>query len=197
MRTEPLIPHPVSNGPFPASREWAFSFLSQKGHVLNASVGLVKTEYAEFDVELRLESGRLLGPLTIAFERYGKLNAARDNVILVFHALTGSQHAAGECTAVPEVGELWTDELHTGWWEGYIGPGRGIDTDRYAVLCVNYLGGCYGSTGPASPAPGTGRPYGSAFPRLAFADIVVLWKNFFHSTQNTADLANKFLSKIK
>ncbi|MBT8217738.1 MAG: homoserine O-acetyltransferase, partial [Acidimicrobiia bacterium] len=92
--------------------------------------------------------------------------------ILVFHALTGSQHAAGLTESVAGVGERWTDECRTGWWDGFVGPGKALDTDRFAVLCVNYLGGCYGSTGPVSINPATGAPYGSAFPWISVGDIV-------------------------
>lgn len=116
--------------------------------------------------------GKTIPEVTLAYEMYGELNEARDNVILVFHALTGSQHAAGFNPAVPGVGARWTEEMQVGWWDGFIGPGRALDTDRYAVVCVNYLGGCYGSTGPASIDPRTGRPYGSAFPSLTVTDIV-------------------------
>ena len=116
--------------------------------------------------------GKTIPDVTLAYEMYGKLNEARDNVILVFHALTGSQHAAGFNPSVPGVGARWTEEMQVGWWDGFIGPGRALDTDKYAVVCVNYLGGCYGSTGPSSPNPRTGRPYGSAFPSLTVTDIV-------------------------
>ncbi len=117
-------------------------------------------------------SGRTIEQVTLAYEMYGELNEQRDNVILVFHALTGSQHAAGFTPSVPGVGDLWSEEMQVGWWDGFIGPGRALDTDRYAVVCVNYLGGCYGSTGPASTNPATGRPYGSDFPALTITDIV-------------------------
>jgi homoserine O-acetyltransferase len=119
-----------------------------------------------------LQSGEALAPAVLAYEAYGQLNEARDNAILVFHALSGSQHAAGYNPAVPGVGGRWTEEVHVGWWDEFIGPGRGLDTDQFCVLCVNYLGGCYGSTGPLSPDPRTGRPYGPRFPQLTIADIV-------------------------
>ncbi|MDH3248840.1 MAG: alpha/beta fold hydrolase, partial [Acidimicrobiia bacterium] len=136
------------------------------------SIGQTQTRIHRLDDAFVTQGGDVLGEVDLAYELYGEINERRDNVILVFHALTGSQHAAGECTAVPEVGDLWTEELHAGWWDGYIGPGRGIDTDRYAVLCVNYLGGCYGSTGPSSIDPSTGSPYGASFPTLTLTDIV-------------------------
>ena len=121
---------------------------------------------------IKLRSGEQLSEVTLAYEMYGELNADRDNAILVFHALTGSQHAAGFNPSVPGVGALWTDECQSGWWDEFIGPGRALDTDRFAVICVNYLGGCYGSTGPSSLNPDTDEPYGSSFPEVSFCDIV-------------------------
>jgi len=116
--------------------------------------------------------GASLPTFTLAYEMYGAPNEARDNVILVFHALTGSQHAAGFCASVPGLRVEWTPDCQQGWWDGFIGPGAALDTHRFCVLCVNYLGGCYGSTGPGSTNPETGKPFGSAFPRIAVADIV-------------------------
>ena len=115
--------------------------------------------------------GRLQG-FTLAYEQYGELNEAKDNVILVFHALTGSQHAAGFTEGVDGVGDRWTEECQAGWWDGFIGPGKALDTDRFAVICVNYLGGCYGSTGPSSVDPATGEPYGGSFPSVSIDNIV-------------------------
>jgi homoserine O-acetyltransferase len=100
------------------------------------------------------------------------MNAARSNVILLFHAMTGSQHAAGVNRLVPGVGERWTEEMQEGWWDEFIGPGKALDTRRFCVLCVNYVGGCYGSTGPASINPDTGEEWGPAFPVLRISDIV-------------------------
>ena len=131
-----------------------------------------ETRFATLDGPFTTLSGRKIPEVTLAYEMYGELNETRDNVILVFHALTGSQHAAGFTPAVPGVGDKWTEEMQVGWWEGFIGPGRALDTDRFAVMCVNYLAGCYGSTGPSSTNPATGRPYGSAFPNLTITDIV-------------------------
>lgn len=113
-----------------------------------------------------------LAEFSLAYETYGELNAARDNAVLVFHAMTGSQHAAGVCESVPGVGGRWTEDCQPGWWDGFIGPGKAVDTGKFFVICANYLGGCYGSTGPASDDPATGRPYGSTFPRLMLPDIV-------------------------
>ncbi len=121
---------------------------------------------------LHLETGERLEPVTLAYETYGRLSQDRDNAILLFHALSGSQHAAGFNPSVPGVEALWTEECRTGWWDGFIGPGKALDTDRFFVVCANYLGGCYGSTGPASRHPVSGKPYGSLFPSITISDIV-------------------------
>ena len=110
-----------------------------------------------------LEGGGVLSDVSMAFETWGELSPAADNAILICHALTGDSHAhgeAGDAHATP------------GWWNGVIGPGCGIDTDRYFVVCVNSLGGCQGSTGPSSVDPETGAPYGSTFPTVTTRDIV-------------------------
>ncbi len=121
---------------------------------------------------LRLQVGPPLSRFTLAYETYGRMNEDRSNVILLYHAMTGSQHAAGFNPAVPGLDGRWTDEMHAGWWDGFIGPGLALDTDRFCVVCANYLGGCYGSTGPASINPETGRPWGPSFPVLRMSDIV-------------------------
>ncbi len=123
----------------------------------------VETKSVELCPEgLQLESGVSLGPITIAYETYGKLNKDRDNAILVCHALSGGAHAAG-----------WHEEAKKpGWWDVMIGPGKGLDTDRYFVVCSNVLGSCYGSTGPASINPATGSPYGLRFPLVTIRDMV-------------------------
>lgn len=115
--------------------------------------------------------GGRLDEVTIAYETHGELNEASDNAILVFHALTGSQHLAGWTDSVPGVSR-WNDECRRGWWSDFVGPGLALDTDRFFVIGANYLGGCYGSTGPASTDPATGRPYGSTFPEVRFVDVV-------------------------
>jgi len=135
----------------------------------------VKTQFFEFNDPrrpLKLRVGAKLRQFTLAYETYGRMNADRSNVILVFHAMTGSQHAAGVNKHVPGLDGRWTDETHEGWWEGYIGPGKALDTRKFCVLCVNYLGGCYGSTGPASINPDTGKRWGPGFPVLRMSDIV-------------------------
>jgi len=136
------------------------------------SVGEVSTRFHTLSGPFTTQSGETLEEVTLAYELYGEISEARDNVIVVFHAITGSHHAAGVNRHVEGIDGRWTEEVHRGWWDGFIGPGRAMDTDRYAVLCVNYLGGCYGSTGPSSVNPVTGKRYGSMFPRVTLTDIV-------------------------
>jgi homoserine O-acetyltransferase len=121
-------------------------------------------EVAHFgaDDPLVLDAGISLSPFQIAYRTYGTLNAARSNAILVCHALTGDQHVASEN---PVTGK-------PGWWDIMIGPGRPIDTDRYFVICTNVLGGCMGTTGPASTDPATGQPYGLSLPLITIPDMV-------------------------
>jgi homoserine O-acetyltransferase len=123
---------------------------------------------------LRLRDGAVLPGVRIAYETWGAPNADRSNAILLFHALSGSHHAAGYNPAIDGTGELWQEELHQGWWQDMIGPGKALDTDRYFIICANYLGGCYGSTGPASVNLETGKPWGSAFPAVSAADQVTV-----------------------
>ena len=120
-------------------------------------------EIATRDEPFVFASGYKIGPVTIAYETFGELNAERNNAVLVFHALTGSHHAAGHDPVGPD-SPLWNDECQEGWWSGFIGPGCALDTDRYFIVCGNYIGGCYGSTGPSSIDPESGQPYGSRFP---------------------------------
>lgn len=110
----------------------------------------------------RLQSGQKLSDVTIAFETYGALAPAKDNAILIAHALTGDAHCASHGADDPE----------PGWWDDLVGPGRVFDTDRYFVLCTNVIGGCQGSTGPSSLHPVDGKPYGSRFPVVTIADMV-------------------------
>jgi homoserine O-acetyltransferase/O-succinyltransferase len=119
-----------------------------------------------------LRDGSQLSEVTIAYETWGALNADRSNAVFLFHALSGAQHAAGHNPSIDGVEHLWQPELHDGWWEEMIGPGKAIDTNKYFVICANYLGGCYGSTGPASLNPLTGKAWGSSFPAVSAADQV-------------------------
>jgi len=110
---------------------------------------------------LPLDSGQALSGVEVAYETYGGLSPAKDNAILLCHALTGDQHVA---SAHPLTGK-------PGWWERMVGPGKPIDTDRFHVICANVIGGCMGSTGPASPAP-DGKPYAMRFPVITIRDMV-------------------------
>ena len=110
-----------------------------------------------------LEGGGVLREITMAYETWGELDADASNAVLVCHALTGDSHASARGGTSPS---------GTGWWEGMFGPGRAFDPDRHFVVCVNVLGGCQGSTGPASIDPGTGKPYGSSFPVVTVRDMV-------------------------
>lgn len=129
------------------------------------SVGWVETQYVSFaNAEpLKLDSGETLGPITLAYETYGRLNADRSNAILITHALSGDAHAAGYHTV---------DDATAGWWDDCIGPGKAFDTNKYFVICSNVLGGCKGSTGPGSINPATGQPYGLSFPVVTIGDMV-------------------------
>jgi homoserine O-acetyltransferase len=111
---------------------------------------------------LRLDAGIDLSPLQIAYQTYGTLNAERSNAVLVCHALTGDQHVVN---THPLTGK-------GGWWETMVGPGRPIDTERYFVICANVVGGCMGSSGPASTNPDTGMPWGLDFPVITVRDMV-------------------------
>ena len=130
----------------------------------------VSTQFFSINHPVRLESGGVLPHVQLAYETYGRLDAEKGNVLLLFHALTGSQHAHGWNPSVPGVGDRWVEENHQGWWDSMIGSGKPLDTDRYFIICVNLVGGCYGSTGPVSPHPEDGRSWGSRFPDLAIAD---------------------------
>jgi len=134
------------------------------------SVGIVKTEtirVVEQDEPLELESGKRLGPVDVAYETYGQLNDAGDNAVLICHALSGNAHVAGVNS--PE-------DKKTGWWDVMVGPGKGIDTNKYFVICSNFLGGCSGTTGPCSINPQTQKPYGLDFPIITIADMVRVQK---------------------
>ena len=133
-----------------------------------ATVGLVETRYAtlfESPNELLLDNGEKFGPVTVAYETYGELSPEKDNAIFICHALTGDAHVAGR--------HLPTDKK-PGWWDEFVGPGKGLDTDRYFVICANVLSGCKGTTGPSSADPATGKPYGIRFPFVTVGDIVAV-----------------------
>ena len=127
-----------------------------------SEVGLVETRHVSFGDGMQLESGAWLVPLTLAYETYGQLNAQRSNAILVLHALSGDAHAAG----------FHGHAQKPGWWDDMIGPGKAFDTGKYCVICSNVIGGCMGSTGPASANPKTQKPYGLDFPMVSVGDMV-------------------------
>lgn len=145
------------------------------------SVGTVETQFLDLPVPIPLDCGRTLFPVRVAYETYGTLSPARDNVILVCHALSGDAHAAG-FSAQPVTTStrdgFAADERDAGhgaglgWWDGMIGPGKAFDTSTHFVVSSNLLGGCRGTTGPSSSNPATGTPYGSDFPVITVADMV-------------------------
>ncbi len=134
------------------------------------SVGIVQTQtirVVEQDEPFKLDSGKTLAPIDVAYETYGRLNEAGDNTILICHALSGDAHVAGRKNH---------DDKKPGWWDNMVGPGKSIDTNKYFVICSNFLGGCSGTTGPGSENPATGRPYGLDFPIITIADMVRVQK---------------------
>ena len=148
--------------------------LLARSHGSSGGVGVVKPQtltVATAENPLRLEYGGVLNDVCVTFETYGELNAAKDNAVLLCHALTGSAHAAGVQGITPSVtpqGEV------PGWWDPLIGPGKAVDTRQHFVICSNVLGGCYGTTGPSSLNPETGEPYRLSFPRYTVRDIVAV-----------------------
>jgi homoserine O-acetyltransferase/O-succinyltransferase len=145
------------------------------------SVGTIETRFLDLPNPVPLECGRELRPVRVAYETYGVLSPARDNAILVCHALSGDAHAAGfskEATAQSTRDGFGAEDRDgeagkgLGWWDGMIGPGKAFDTDRYFVISTNLLGGCRGTTGPSSSNPATGRAFGPDFPAITVADMV-------------------------
>jgi homoserine O-acetyltransferase len=131
-----------------------------------ASIGIVEKQFFTFakpPERLKLEGKASIGPVTIAYETCGALNLEKSNVILVLHALSGDSHVAG-----------YYDPKDTkpGWWDIMVGPGKGIDTDKYFVICSNIIGSCAGSTGPSSIDPETDKEYGTLFPHITIGDMV-------------------------
>jgi homoserine O-acetyltransferase len=145
----------------------AFTFLWEAERLTTPDQTLKNTETKNFAFarppdELTLESGEKLGPITLAYETYGELNKQKTNAILVLHALSGDAYAAG----------FRKGENALGWWDNMIGPGKGLDTNKYFVICSNVIGGCKGSMGPSSINPATGKPYGTDFPIITIGDMV-------------------------
>ncbi len=140
-------------GPVPVTGAWQTS--DDPGH----------RQFFHVEAPFTLEAGGALPEACVAYETWGTLAPDGSNAVLVLHALTGDSHAAGP--AGPGHGDV-------GWWDGTIGPGAAIDTDRFFVVCPNVLGGCQGTTGPASTMPGSEKPWGSRFPRTTIRDQVAL-----------------------
>jgi homoserine O-acetyltransferase len=157
------------------------TFMVPASTLAAGSVGSVETRYLDLPKPVRLDCGRELHPVRVAYETYGTLSSRRDNVILVCHALSGDAHAAGFSKTPAEASTRdgfgaedrdGTTGKGLGWWDGMIGPGKAFDTDRFFVVSTNLLGGCRGTTGPSSIDPATGRPYGPDFPVITVADMV-------------------------
>lgn len=129
----------------------------------SGSVGFVTPQTMRFEEPLELASGARIADYELRYETYGTLNAARDNAVLICHALNASHHVAGRYADRPD---------QIGWWDNMVGPGRPVDTRRFFVIGVNNLGSCFGSTGPMSTSPDTGRPYGASFPVVTVEDWV-------------------------
>lgn len=134
--------------------------------IQNNSVGIVEPQVFTFD-SFKLETGEKFGPVTLVYETYGSLNKEKTNAILITHALSGDAHAAG----------VHEGKDNPGWWDEFIGPQKAFDTDKYFVICSNTLGGCKGSTGPASLNPKTGKPYALDFPLISINDITAAQKH--------------------
>ncbi len=132
---------------------------------------IVQTEFYTIEKKIKFESGVEFGPVTVAYETYGRLNEAKDNAILVVHALTGDAHAAGYHNE---------NDKKPGWWDDLIGSGKAFDTDKYYVISTNILGGCSGTTGPSSINPETGKPYGLSFPVFTIEDTVKVQKELLN-----------------
>ena len=132
---------------------------------MESEIGVVETKYYNFAQppdEMTLESGKKLGPITIAYETYGRLNKDKSNAVIVLHALSGDAHVAG----------FHKGDEKPGWWDNMIGPGKAFDTEKYFIICSNVIGGCKGSTGPSSLNAETEKPYGLDFPIITISDMV-------------------------
>lgn len=130
------------------------------------TLGIVETKIFNIKENILLESGKKLKNVQVAYETYGELNEAKDNAILLLHALTGDAHAAG----------YHKGDKKPGWWNDLVGEGKAFDTDKYFVICSNMLGGCKGTTGPSSINPDTNKPYGLDFPVFTTEDVVKVQK---------------------
>ena len=131
--------------------------------IVSRSVGIVTPQTAKFSEPVRLKSGAVMDEYELVYETYGSLNADRSNAVLVCHALNAAHHVAGQYADDPE---------NVGWWDNMVGPGKPLDTNRFFVIGNNYIGSCFGSTGPASVNPATGKPWGADFPVVTVEDWV-------------------------
>ncbi len=138
--------------------------------IKTSPLGVVETQFFSFgdagEGGLLLDCGQRFGPITVAYQTYGQLNAGRTNAILICHALTGDAHVAG----------IQAEDGRIGWWEIMVGPGKAFDTDKYFIICSNVLGGCKGTTGPSSLNPATDQPYALDFPVITVRDMVRVQK---------------------
>ena len=166
MTRSPRKPE-ASNRPMTDDVELTASRGAGPRHLAPDDVGLVQPRDFVHAAPFEFTSGQTLPGFTLRYETYGSLNEARDNTVLICHALSGDHHCAG-----------WhsPEDRKPGWWNNLIGPGKAVDTGRFFVVCANVLGGCQGSTGPSSADPATGRPYGISFPDLTVRDIVLSQK---------------------
>lgn len=137
---------------------WSRGLIQKAG-----SVGVVTPQSMRFAQPLALASGAQIAEYLLVYETYGELNAERSNAVLICHALNASHHVAGVYA---------DDPRNVGWWDNLVGPGKPVDTERFFVIGVNNLGSCFGSTGPMSPDPATGKPYGARFPVVTVEDWV-------------------------
>src|SRR3989442_1936367 len=137
--------------------------MAPRNHIEPRSVGAVKPQILHFAEPLRFRSGAVLDSYDLVYETYGTLNAAKSNAVLACHALNAAHHVAGYYADDPE---------NVGWWDNMIGPGKPVDTEKFFVVGVNNVGGCFGSTGPKSVNPKTGKPYGSSFSGVTVQDLV-------------------------
>ena len=154
---------PAQNPAGDSASGFAPATLTRSDAVDPGSVGLVSPVFLRFDEPLPLASGQSLAAYELAVETYGTLNAERSNAVLICHALNASHHVAGQAADTPS---------DVGWWDNMVGPGKPVDTNVFFVIGVNNLGSCFGSTGPASINPATGKPWGAAFPVLTVEDWV-------------------------
>src|SRR5712671_5649332 len=137
--------------------------MAPRNHIEPRSVGAVRPQTLHFAEPLPFRSGAVLDSYDLVYETYGTLNAAKSNAVLACHALNAAHHVAGYYADDPD---------NLGWWDNMIGPGKPVDTEKFFVVGVNNVGGCFGSTGPKSVDPRSGKPYGSSFPVVTVEDWV-------------------------